>query len=307
MKRLASILAIAIGLATSAGASTFGPLVSAADLSAALETEDAILLDIRNKGYEDGHVEGALFAPYRLFRGPDENPGELVDVKRLEMSFEDLGLEYDLPIVIISAGKTDTDFGSAARVYWTLKSTGFTDLSILNGGQASWKAAGLPINKTVESNFSSDLDLVFDTTWLATTGDVAAVVDGEAKALLVDSRPAAFYNGDKAHEVARQPGTVPTAINHSYLAFFEKGSPAISPIADPAALKATLGVKEGTDTVSFCNTGHWAATHWFALSELAGVENAKLYAGSMVEYSNTGHDMANTPGLLRNLISQIIN
>jgi thiosulfate/3-mercaptopyruvate sulfurtransferase len=57
--------------------------------------------------------------------------------------------------------------------------------------------------------------------------------------------------------------------------------------------------------VSFCNTGHWAATDWFALSELAGIENVKLYPDSMVAYSKTDNEMANTPGLIGNLLRQV--
>ncbi|WP_208977904.1 rhodanese-like domain-containing protein [Labrenzia sp. 011] len=305
MKHVALALAMATGLATSALADTYGPLVEAAELSATLDTAQPILLDIRNAGYEESHADGALFAPYRMFRGPEENPGGLVDLEKLEAELEELGLEQDSPIVILSEGKSDTDFGAAARVYWTLKSTGFTDLSILNGGLTSWRAAGLPVNKTVESAMPSELDLTFDDTWLATTADVAAVANGEKDALLVDARPADFFNGKKAHEAAARPGTLPTATNHSYTSFFDKGSPAMSTAIDPAALKASLGVQDGKDTVSFCNTGHWAATHWFAVSELAGVENAKLYPGSMVEYSNAGYEMANTPTLFENLILQI--
>ena len=37
--------------------------------------------------------------------------------------------------------------------------------------------------------------------------------------------------------------------------------------------------------VSYCNTGHWAATNWFVLSELLGNENVLLYDGSMVEWT----------------------
>lgn len=41
----------------------------------------------------------------------------------------------------------------------------------------------------------------------------------------------------------------------------------------------------GTRTIAFCNTGHWAATDWFVLSELAGFEEVALYDGSMAEWS----------------------
>jgi thiosulfate/3-mercaptopyruvate sulfurtransferase len=36
---------------------------------------------------------------------------------------------------------------------------------------------------------------------------------------------------------------------------------------------------------SYCNTGHWAATDWFVLSEVLGRADVKLYAGSMVEWT----------------------
>ena len=37
--------------------------------------------------------------------------------------------------------------------------------------------------------------------------------------------------------------------------------------------------------VSYCNTGHWAATNWFVMSEVLGKDNVKLYDGSMVEWT----------------------
>ncbi|MEL6481756.1 MAG: sulfurtransferase, partial [Pseudomonadota bacterium] len=40
--------------------------------------------------------------------------------------------------------------------------------------------------------------------------------------------------------------------------------------------------------VSFCNTGHWAASNWFALSEIAEIEDVRLYPESMVGWHATG-------------------
>ena len=305
MKLSLSIFATIVGIATAPFAATFGPLVEARDLAAAINQVQPVLLDIRNKGYEDSHVDGALWAPYKLFRGPKENPGALVDVKVLEQNLEQLGLKQDAPIVIISEGDTNTDFGAAARVYWTLKSTGFKDLSILNGGRIAWRDAKLPLNNNAETAIPSQLDLEFNSAWLADTKHVASVVKGEASGLLVDARLPAFFAGDKSHGAAKRPGTLPGAVNQSYAVFFEKDAAAISKPTDVAALKASLGIKGDEEVISFCNTGHWAATHWFALSELAQVENAKLYAGSMVEYSNADLPMENTPGLFKNLLRQI--
>ena len=37
--------------------------------------------------------------------------------------------------------------------------------------------------------------------------------------------------------------------------------------------------------VSYCNTGHWASTNWFVLSEILGKTDVKLYDGSMQDWS----------------------
>ena len=56
--------------------------------------------------------------------------------------------------------------------------------------------------------------------------------------------------------------------------------------------------------VSFCNTGHWAATNWFVLSELSGLKGVKLYPESMVGWSNADLPMDNTPSLWQNLLDK---
>ena len=52
-------------------------------------------------------------------------------------------------------------------------------------------------------------------------------------------------------------------------------------------LLASAPVDVSKGTVVFCNTGHWGATGWFALSEVAGVKNVRLYAESMVDWTQS--------------------
>lgn len=223
---------------------------------------------------------------------------------KLEAVLQGLGVTFERPVVVVHEGDTDSDFGAAARVYWTLKSSGVSPLAILNGGMSAWKAEKLPLDVASTAPVPSDIDITFSDQWLADTDEVASVVDGKGEAVLVDARPAEFYNGKKAHDAAARPGTLPGAVNLVHSSFFNGGTKVVDQ-ASAAEIAATLGLKEGEEVVPFCNTGHWAATDWFALSELAGIENVKLYPESMVGYSKTDHEMANTPGLLQNLLGQI--
>ncbi len=308
MKYLSLIAAAMVGSATVAAASTFGPLTTPEELETALERTIPIILDIRGDAYAEGHIPGAVSAPYSLFRGPAENPGRILEVETLESRFESLGLNFEQPIVIVHEGNNGSNFGAAARVYWTLKSTGFADLTILNGGKLGWQAAGLPLETEAVNPVATDLELSFTNDWTVTTPEVAefaqASLEGSTESgntVIVDARPTEFYVGERKHDRASRPGTVPGALNYSQANFFDEEDAFIKASLDGNSLKEMLGIADGYEVVSFCNTGHWAATNWFALSEIAGIDNVKLYPGSMVEYSNAKQPMTNTPGLFQNL------
>jgi thiosulfate/3-mercaptopyruvate sulfurtransferase len=288
-----------------------GPLVSPAELSQAQAERAPVIIDIRagqdangKTVFETGHIAGAVSAPYGRWRGPAENPGQVPDDAHLTDLLRSLGVEKDRPVVVVHQGSDETDFGAAARVYWTLKSSGVTELSILNGGVNAWTKDGLPLSTQANAPQASDITVTFSDVWLATREDVSAVVDGTSNATLIDARPEAFYNGETAHPASSRPGTLPHARLFTHSNWFSSG-PAIVEASAAQSLVAQAGLADGQTLVSFCNTGHWAATNWFALSELAGVENVKLYPESMVGWSNAGLPMDNVPGRLTHLWTTI--
>ncbi|MEX1235538.1 MAG: rhodanese-like domain-containing protein [Roseovarius sp.] len=307
MKILApAALALASLVAPAFAQNTFGPLVAPDALNAQLEEDAPLILDIRGDAYAEGHIPGAVSAPYAAFRGPSDNPGQLIPEDQLEATLQGFGVTMDRPVAIVHEGDSDTDFGAAARVYWTLKSSGLTQLAIVNGGMQAWEASDLPLMTGTLAPTPSDIEITWTDKWLATTDEVASVVNGEDEATLVDARPASFFEGKQGHGAAERPGTLPGARNVIHSDFFEgEGGTQIVNAAKAREIYTSLGLESDQPILSFCNTGHWAATDWFALSELAGVENVKLYPESMVGYSKTDNEMANVPGLIKNLLNQI--
>lgn len=305
-----TVLAVAalLGLSAPSLADSFAPLVTPAELSDRLETVKPVLLDLRSEKPDQTYLPGTILAPYEGFRGFETNPGALPKLSLLEPFLEQLGLTPGGPIVVIPEGKTDSDFGAAARAYWTLKSAGFTDLSILNGGEQAWRAAGFPTETAPATPAApSQLTLIWWPDWTADTAAIVRIVDGKDQAVLIDARPNEFFKGRRQHAAATRPGTLPGAHNLPYTAFFPNGSTSLIPPVDISALKGSLGIDGSRPVVTFCNAGHWAATEWFALSEVLGIANVKLYPGSMVEYSQTGRPLKNTPGLLKNALLQIFS
>ena len=51
------------------------------------------------------------------------------------------------------------------------------------------------------------------------------------------------------------------------------------------SLFGALDVDDYKGYISYCNTGHWAATVWFALSEMAKIPDVKMYDGGMTHWT----------------------
>ena len=299
---LLALLATATGMAAE-------PLLTPAQLAANAYDPRLVIVDIRDgksdgqTPYQKGHIAGAQHAPYAKWRGPKASPGRLPAVDDLTALVRSLGIDAGTPVVVVYEGKNSTDFGSAARVYWTLKAAGVRDIAILNGGMAAWRTAGLLLTTEATHRSPSKFEVRLDPALVATRTDVEHVVDNPS-ALLLDARPREFFEGETRHTAASAPGTIVGAQNISHEVWFEK-SGTLLPDDEVRRIAQQLGVQTDHPTISFCNTGHWAATNWFVLSELLGHGNVKLYPESLVEWSNTGGAMDNVPGRLRQFWLQL--
>jgi thiosulfate/3-mercaptopyruvate sulfurtransferase len=292
------------GLALISNAFAAQPLLSPQELQTRLSDPQVRVIDIRDpKSYAANHIPGAVNAPYGQWRGPADNPGELPALPKLTTLVQSLGLTPTTHAVVVSSGADATDFGASARVYWTLKVLGLKELSILNGGDKAWAQAGLAQNKEAVKLAASSFQPKLDTTQIASKEDVVQRVKA-GDSVLIDARPASFFNGETRAPAAKVPGTLPGAVNFTHDKWFASGSSAFVSTDIAKQIAASSPIDPAKETVSFCNTGHWAATNWFAMSEVLGQKNVKLYAGSMTDWSQdpNGLPMANVPSRMAQLM-----
>lgn len=293
MKTLSVLLS---GLAFVAHGYAAQPLLSPQELQARLADPQVRVIDIRDsKSYAADHIPGAVNAPYGQWRGPAENPGELPALPKLTTLVQSLGLTPATHAVVVSSGANASDFGASARVYWTLKVLGLKELSVLNGGVKGWSGAKLPLSKDAATVSASNYQPTLDGSLIATTQEVAQHVKS-GDSVLIDARPENFFNGETRAPAAKVPGTLPGAVNVRHDKWFAEGSSVFVPANQARQIAASTPIDPAKETVSFCNTGHWAATNWFAMSEVLGQKNVKLYPGSMTEWSRDPNlPMANVP------------
>lgn len=282
----------ALTLAAAARADSVTPLVSTGWLKEHLKDPDVFVLDVRSaidgggvEAYQKGHIPGAIHSDYdkagwRVTRGGV--PFMLPTLAELEKLIGELGIDEDTHVVVMPAGVHFTDFGSAARTYWTLKVAGLSRVSILDGGYAAWSAE----QNAIETGPSKPSPKIFTATLnkalLAEGGDVRKI-EQSGGATLIDSRPASFFVGKQKAPAAQAYGHIPGAVNVDSATFYDSKSNRLKPQAELVSIAAAL---PGGPAVTYCNTGHWAATDWFVLSEILGRSDVRLYYGSMVDWTS---------------------
>lgn len=261
---------------------------------AALLDSDAPVRVLRVSGdHAAGHIPGSVPASYTDFRGPGHNPGQLPDIEALTRTLRALGLEADTPVVLVHEGINPADMGTATRIYWTLKSLGMEQLAILNGGFLAWQAADLPISTEAQSVTPSDFSPQWQDTWQISVAEIESRLQDNSLRL-VDARPPAFFSGEESN-IAR-PGTISGAHSLPFGQWFEGGR-----LQDSDSIRSRFSASPlpaASETVSFCNSGHWASINWFVMSEVVGVPDTRLYAESMAEWTQARRPMDNEPSRL---------
>ena len=288
--KIAASVVLLLALAGPAAAAQ--PLVSPQWLDAHLKDDGIVVLDIRSaidgggeKAYLAAHIPGSIHSDYDKpgWRVTVHNvPFMLPSMLEIQHLIGDLGIDEKTHVVVVPAGVSFTDFGSAARVYWTLKVAGVSDVSILDGGVAAWKAAGLPTESGPGPTPAPKMiDAEGDKSSLADLADVTKI-EQSGGATLVDARPASYFNGKDRAPKVQAYGHIPGAINVDSDAFYDDKANRLKPQAELAAIASRI---PAGPVVTYCNTGHWSATDWYVLHELLGRKDVKLYDGSMVEWS----------------------
>ncbi|CBV42617.1 rhodanese domain protein [Halomonas elongata DSM 2581] len=272
------------------------PLVTADWLAQRLGDDNLVVLDVRSGideggdrgSFEAAHIPGSLYSSYtddgwRETR--DGVSGLLPPISSLERLIGGLGIGNDDTVVIVPAGTGPTDFGSAARVYWTFKVLSHDEVAILDGGFAGWKAQGHEVaSGTSERPEFADFQGQLREDLLATADEVTSA--RERGSQLVDARPADYFRGENQSPAATAPGTIPGSRNLPHQTLLGENQQAWYLGQDVIQSRIReAGLQGDRPTVSFCNTGHWAATDWFVLSEIAGFDDVSLYDGSMAEWT----------------------
>ncbi len=313
-------LAIVAPLASAAGLP--GPLVQSDWLAKHLQDKNIVVLDVRAdtksftakaagepnipgmnpcgakkaKGEIAGHIPGARLWDWKTVRAKRTVDGMELDgmvpaKDQFEATMRGLGVSNDSAVVIVADGSNTPTLTFATRAYWTLKYFGHDKVAVLDGGTAKWKAENRPMSADAADapaagNFSARAER---REMLATTADVEAAIKGKG-AQLIDGRTANYYLGQEKKDYVYAKGHIPGAKNVAHPQLADDKTHAFKSAANLKKLLSDAGVNPAKPTITYCDSGHLSSGQWFVLSELMGNKKARLYDGSMHEWTKRKAD-----------------
>lgn len=175
---------------------------------------------------------------------------------------------------------------SAARVWWTFRLMGKTDVAVLDGGLPKWQAEGRPVEdmppmvRDRHITVQRQAHLVKDVTQVAAAaklGDYA----------IIDARPPGRFKGEEPEpRPGLRSGHIPGAVNVPYREVLNGDGTMKSPDA-LRNLFAAAGVDLKRPAITSCGSGVTAAVLSLALERI-GKRDHSLYDGSWAEWGMYG-------------------
>ena len=231
--------------------------------------------------YEAAHIPGARFFDVdAISDGRSALPHMAPPVEMFISRMRAMGVGDGHQVVIYDS----SDVRSAARVWWTFRLMGKTDVAVLDGGFAKWQAEGRetedmpPILRDRHITVQRQAGLVRDVTQVASASKLG---DHE----IIDARAVERFRGEAAEpRPGLRSGHIPGSKNLPFGRLLNDDGT----MKDEAALRVAFeqaGVDLSKPAITTCGSGVTAAILSLALERI-GHRNHSLYDGSWAEWGS---------------------
>lgn len=229
--------------------------------------------------YEAAHIPGARFVDLdELSDNRSDLPHMAPPPEKFMSRMRALGIGDGHQVVIYDGA----GMFSAARFWWLFRLMGKTDVAVLDGGLAKWRAEDRPVEDLAPVVRDRHMTAVRQNHLVRDVTQVAAAAKlGEPQ--IVDARSPARFRGDEPEpRPGMRAGHIPGSANLHYAVLLNGDGTMKSPDDLRAAFK-TAGIDLERPVVTTCGSGVTAAILSLALERLGHRDHA-LYDGSWSEW-----------------------
>jgi thiosulfate/3-mercaptopyruvate sulfurtransferase len=231
--------------------------------------------------FEAAHIPGADFLDLQ---------GEFADqtttlhfmmpeVAGLEAAFGRHGIGADSRVVLYSIGTAMW----ATRFWWMLRSLGFDNASVLDGGLDKWQAEGRAIETGPAKGHPPATFTAKPRSGYFVGKHEVLDASRDRNTVVVNALNPQLHRGLEPSRYGR-PGRIPGSCNVSAATLVDPQTKAFVPLSEAEAKFAAQGITRDKRVVAYCGGGISATVDLFLLHRL-GYDNLTLYDGSMGEWA----------------------
>jgi thiosulfate/3-mercaptopyruvate sulfurtransferase len=239
------------------------------------------IVDMRQSGYAEGHVPGAVSLSPVAIRDAKAPPTFLPTPAAFEQMMASLGIGEATRVVVY-----DERGGIyAARLWWILTYFGHPNVALMNGGWIKWTAEHRDTKAGSESPAASGARFAAraNPTWVATATDVTAAID-KPGIKIVDARTVNEIEGKDLRNI-RRGGFVPSSIPVYWEDLLDPQRRTFKSADELQQIYESRGILPKDEVIAYCQVGMRASVDLFAL-HLIGYDKLRNYYGAWEEWGN---------------------
>ena len=231
--------------------------------------------------FEAAHIPGADFLD---LQGEFSDAGTqlrfmMPGLAQLEAAFGRHGISKGIRVVLYSIGSMMW----ATRFWWMLRSLGFEDAAVLDGGFDKWQAEGRPVESGPAKAYPAASFAAAPLAGFFIDKDAVLAALADRGTVIVNALGPQFHRGLEPSRYGR-PGRIPQSVNVPAAGLVDAKTRGFIGLADAAAKFAAQGVSKEKRVVCYCGGGISATIDLFLLHQL-GYDSLTLYDGSMGEWA----------------------
>jgi len=231
--------------------------------------------------FDKAHIPGAGFisVPLELSDISSSIPLMLPPEEQFVNVMRSHGINDDSHVVLYSSSETNW----AARVWWILKSFGFDNVAILNGGFSKWTMEERPISDQACNYEYGELTTRHRPDAFVSKDEVLSAVNDDG-VCIINALPSLIHTGESNVTFGRK-GRIKGSVNVPFVSLHD---PETGIYLSASLLRKQFDevhVSEAEKIITYCGGGVAASNNAFVLS-LLGYENVAVYDGSMLEWGN---------------------
>jgi thiosulfate/3-mercaptopyruvate sulfurtransferase len=240
---------------------------------------DVRIVDMRQNGYAEGHVPGAVYLSPVAIRDAKNPPTFLPTPAAFQEMMARLGISDRTRVIVY-----DERGGIyAARLWWILNYFGHSNVALMNGGWITWTAEHRPANTEMPTPAAGRFTPKPQPRWVATASDVVGAIN-KPGVRIVDARTTAEIEGRDLRNIKRG-GFIESSIPVYWEDLLDPQTKTFKSADELRKIYEDRGIRPSQEVIAYCQVGMRASVDLFAL-HLIGYDKLRNYYGAWEEWGN---------------------